>query len=197
MTRKAIFDAVRAAAKPGLFDDPGNVLALDNLLDAFGVGRDGAPSGTTRKTSPAGIDLIHSFEGLRLTAYPDPGTGGKPWTIGWGATTDEVGAPIQPGTVWTKERADARFVRHLAQFEDAVAKLCPVTTQGQFDALVSFCYNVGEGSLKESTLRRLHNEGDYANAAAQFVRWNKAGGQIMKGLTRRREAEAKLYRGQA
>lgn len=149
-------------------------------------------------TSPKGIDLIHSFEGLRLTAYPDPGTGGAPWTIGWGATTDLQGKPIKPGTKWTREQADERFAVHLAKFEADVNRILngAITTQGQYDALVSFAYNCGPGNLEGSTLMRMHKAGNYEGAAGQFGRWNKAAGRVMAGLTRRRAAEAKLYRGE-
>jgi lysozyme len=215
MNRKTIFDAVRSAAPARLFNDPGNVLALDNLLDAFGVPRDTAPAAPKpgrMAVSAAGIALIHQFEGCekklpdgRLQAYPDPGTGGAPWTIGWGSTTDEQGRPIQPGTVWTQDRADARFRQHLAQFEAEVNQLIgdAPTTQGQFDALVSFAYNVGtdidlddlpEG-LGDSTLLKKHKAWQYAAAADQFRLWNKAKGKVMPGLTRRRAAEAAMYRG--
>jgi GH24 family phage-related lysozyme (muramidase) len=149
------------------------------------------------QTSPKGIDLLHSFEGLRLDAYPDPGTGGAPWTIGWGATTDLAGRSIKPGTKWTRAQADERFAAHLATFEGEVNRLlagAPVT-QGQFDGLVSFCYNCGPANLAKSTLLKLHNAGDYAGAADQFGRWNKAAGKVLRGLTRRRAAEADLYRG--
>lgn len=158
------------------------------------------------RTSKAGVDLIHMFEGYatRLPdgsakAYPDPGTGGKPWTIGWGSTTDEQGKPIAPGTIWTRERADARFVKHLAQFEAGVReglRGAPVT-QAQFDAMVSFAYNLGVGALQGSTLMRKHRAGDYVGAQAEFGRWNKAAGRVMKGLTRRRAAEARMYGGSA
>lgn len=165
------------------------------------------PSGQAgrMKVSSKGIDLLHHFEGLRLDAYPDPGTGGKPWTIGWGATTDERGVPIQPGAKWTRERADARFLQHIAAFEADVNGLIGTapTTQGQFDAMVSFAYNVGSDvdqdltaeGLGDSTLMKKHLRGDYAGAAAEFAKWNKSAGAVMKGLTRRRAAEAALYRG--
>lgn len=156
------------------------------------------------RTSKAGIDLIHMFEGYATKlpdgsakAYPDPGTGGKPWTIGWGSTTDEQGKPIAPGTIWTRARADARFAKHLAQFEAGVLaglRGAPVT-QAQFDAMVSLAYNIGVSAFQGSTLLRLHRAGDYAGAQAQFARWNRAGGKPMKGLTRRRAAEARMYGG--
>jgi len=174
----------------------GEVALLDLAIDRA----EGAAPATPVQTSAAGIKLIHQFEGCKLTAYPDPGTGGAPWTIGWGSTTDENGKPIAPGTVWTQERADKRFVQHLGQFERQVIRLLggaiASTTQSQFDALVSFAYNVGATALGGSTLLKKHKAGDYVGAAAEFARWNKAGGRVMAGLTRRRTAEAELYRGQ-
>lgn len=171
---------------------------------AKSLGMNASIIGKRMNTSARGIAMIHSFEGFakklpdgRVQAYPDPDTGGAPWTIGWGSTTDEAGKPIQPGTIWTKERADARFVQHLAQFEAQVNALLggAPTTQGQFDALVSFAYNIGagDGGLKTSTLLRKHKAGDYAGAKGQFARWNKAAGKVMSGLTRRRSAESELY----
>ena len=149
------------------------------------------------KPSKDAIALMHKFEGCRLKAYPDPGSkDGKPVTIGWGTTKDEAGKPIKLGTVWTQERCDARFAADLAVFAERVAKVLGAapTTQAQFDALVSFAYNVGVEALRTSTLMRLHKEGDYAGAAGQFARWNKNDGKPMAGLTRRRAAEAELYR---
>jgi lysozyme len=147
------------------------------------------------RTSKAGIELMHHFESCSLEAYPDPGTGGKPWTIGWGSTTDEAGNPIRPGTVWTQAQCDRRFELDLVRFEKAVLRALAgnPATQPQFDALVSLTYNVGEANLRKSTLMRLHNAGKYSEAAAQFIRWNKAAGKVMRGLTRRRQAEAALY----
>ena len=146
------------------------------------------------KTSQAGIDLIHSFESLRLKAYPDPGSkDGKPYTVGWGSTGPDIG----PSTVWTKEQADARFAKDLARFEIGVSKSVSVDLkQHQFDALVSFAYNVGLANFLSSTLLKMLNEGYYSNAALQFSRWNKNDGKIMNGLVRRREAERKLFSGE-
>lgn len=155
------------------------------IAKAFGLN---AATGGARKIGPKGFALIKSFEGLRLQAYPDPATGGDPWTIGYGHT-----AGVKKGDVITEATADAFLLSDLARFEVAVNKLCPITTQNQFDALVSLCFNVGEGNLKDSTLRRLHNEGAYDQARGQFARWNKAAGREMAGLTRRRTAEAALY----
>ena len=143
------------------------------------------------------------FEGCALIrgdgsveAYPDPGTGAAPWTIGWGSTTDEGGAAIMPGTVWPQERCDARFAAHVAEFAGAVAALLGASPTGrnQFDALVSLAYNIGTQALATSTLLRMHLAGDHAGAAEQFGRWNRAGGRVLAGLVRRRAAEAALYR---
>jgi lysozyme len=161
---------------------PATNAALDTYLPAKAL--------ATKRVSQAGVDLIHSFESCKLTAYPDPGSvDGKPWTIGWGST----GPGIARGVVWTQTQADDRFAADLARFEKAVALMAPVTTQNQFDALVSFAYNVGLAALNDSTLLRLHNKGDYAGAKDQFARWNKNDGKVMNGLTRRRAAEAAMY----
>ena len=147
------------------------------------------------KTSQAGINLIHSFESLRLQAYPDPGSkDGKPYTVGWGSTGMDVG----PGTVWTKEQADARFAKDLAKFELGVSQAVTVQlTQGQFDALVSFAYNLGLGSFRTSTLLKMLNDGHYANAGLQLLRWTKNDGVEMAGLVRRRKAELKMFKGES
>lgn len=152
-----------------------------------------APIVGTKTLSFAGRDLIHSFESYKAVTYPDPGPTGLPVTGGWGTTVDADGNPFKLGVEYPKEYWDKLYARDIGKFERAVTKLCPITTQNQFDALVSFAYNVGEGNLKDSSLRRLHNEGRYNEAKEQFVRWNKAGGVVLKGLTRRRLAEAELY----
>jgi GH24 family phage-related lysozyme (muramidase) len=142
--------------------------------------------------------LIQQFEGCAkrrpdgsFEAYPDPASGGDPWTIGWGST----GADIKKGDVWTQEQCDARFSTHVGDFGSKVAAAIggAATTQHQFDAMVSLAYNIGVANLSSSTLLRKHKAGDYAGAAAEFVKWNKAKGKVMAGLTRRREAEAALY----
>ena len=149
-----------------------------------------------RKLGPAGLALIKQFEGCarvrpdgRIGAYPDPGTGGAPWTIGWGST----GAGIGPGTVWTRAQCDARFAQDLARFALEVDRALgdAPTTACQFDALVSFHYNTG--AIRRATLTRKHCMGDHAGAALEFARWNRAGGRVMPGLARRRAAEAALY----
>jgi GH24 family phage-related lysozyme (muramidase) len=152
--------------------------------------------------SAAGIALIKRFEGcarLRpdgmVAAYPDPGTGGEPWTIGWGATgRDHVhGGRIGPQTVWTQAQCDDRLASDLARYAADVASALgdAPTSQSQFDALVSFHYNTG--AIARATLTQKHLAGDYQGAAREFARWNRAGGRVLKGLVRRRAAEAELY----
>ena len=156
----------------------------------FGNAAPLAAEPAARRIGSAGIALIQRFEGCSLKAYPDPGTGGAPWTIGWGAT----GAGIAPGTVWTQSECDARLEADLVRYAAAVARALgdAPTTQHQFDALVSFHYNTG--AIARATLTKKHISGDYIGAAAEFARWNKAAGKVMRGLVRRREAEAALYR---
>lgn len=145
----------------------------------------------------AGLALIKRFEGCarlrsdgRFDAYPDPGTGGDPWTIGWGAT----GKGIAPGTIWTQAECDARLERDLVRFAREVSRALgdAPTSQAQFDALVSFHYNTG--AIAKATLTKLHKRGEFGAAAAEFGKWVNAGGRRLKGLVRRREAEAALYR---
>ncbi|RYD60275.1 MAG: lysozyme [Verrucomicrobiaceae bacterium] len=141
--------------------------------------------------STAGISLIKEFEGTRLKAYPDPGTGGAPWTIGVGHTGPEV----KPGMVITEAQSDNYLHSDLAKFEKTVNTLVKAAiTQPMFDALVSFAYNCGPANLKTSTLLKKVNAGDFAGAANEFAKWNKAAGRVLNGLTRRRAAEAALFR---
>jgi lysozyme len=202
MNRTTIFDAIRKLFGPLKQEQ---VEVLDSAIDDMVTGVPSKPSLTNkpyRAASTRGIALIHRFEGYArklpngdCQAYPDPGSGGAPWTIGWGSTTDEYGNPIKPGTVWTQERANTRFARHLEQFESEVTAILgnTPTTQNQYDALVSFAYNLGSDKLRGSTLMRKHKMGDYAGAAQEFHRWTRASGRVLQGLVRRRKAEADLY----
>lgn len=145
-----------------------------------------------RHVSDRCLSLIKRFEGCRTAAYPDPGSGGDPWTIGWGST----GADIHKGLVWTPQQCDDRLAADVQCFALEVDKLIgpASTTQSEFDAMVCLAYNIGLGNFGSSTLLRLHKEGKHPAAAEQFVRWNRANKKIMRGLTRRREAERDLYR---
>ncbi|ENO3038042.1 lysozyme [Enterobacter ludwigii] len=143
------------------------------------------------QTSEKGIALIKQFEGCKLTAYQDSvGV----WTIGYGWTQPVDGKPIRAGMTIKQETAERLLKTGLVGYESDVSRLVKVgLTQGQFDALVSFTYNLGARSLSTSTLLRKLNVGDYAGAADEFLRWNKAGGKVLNGLTRRREAERALF----
>lgn len=209
MNRAELFSAV-ARIVPGIWAMPGAIKEMDDLADIAlaprivpDAPRANEQDATPRKVSAAGLALIHEFEGChkpigggQFQAYPDPGTGGKPWTIGWGSTRDFDGKPIVPGTVWTKEQCDRKSAEDMEEFERRVVKALgsslAATSQQQFDAMVSFDYNTG--AIHRATLTKKHRAGDHAGAAREFGRWNKAGGRVMRGLTRRRAAEAKLYR---
>ncbi|HDR2276449.1 TPA: lysozyme [Enterobacter ludwigii] len=143
------------------------------------------------QTSDKGIALIKEFEGCKLTAYQDSvGV----WTIGYGWTQPVDGKPIRAGMTIKQEIAERLLKTGLVSYESDVSRLVKVgMTQGQFDALVSFTYNLGARSLSTSTLLRKLNAGDYAGAADEFLRWNKAGGKVLNGLSRRREAERALF----
>lgn len=143
------------------------------------------------QTSDKGIALIKEFEGCKLTAYQDSvGV----WTIGYGWTQPVDGKPVRAGMTIKQETAERLLKTGLVSYESDVSRLVKVgLTQGQFDALVSFTYNLGARSLSTSTLLRKLNASDYAGAADEFLRWNKAGGKVLNGLTRRREAERALF----
>lgn len=149
------------------------------------------------KLSKTGLDLICSFEGY-LKKQPDGSCKAYRcpagvWTVGFGCTEG-----VGPNTHWTREEADAKFAAELAKFERAVDRLVKVElNQNQYDALVSFSYNCGEGALQKSTILKKLNKGDYAGACAGFSAWNKATVKgkrvVLRGLTRRRAAEAALF----
>lgn len=140
-----------------------------------------------RKINQAGIELIESFEGLRLKAYTDSvGV----WTIGWGHT----GPDVSPGLEISRDQAEDLLRGDLAKAERGVEEAVgDRATDNQFAACVSLAFNIGVGAFKGSTLAKMVRQGQAAQAADQFLRWNKAGGQVLKGLTRRREAERKLF----
>ena len=203
MRRKLVFDVVRRLL--GRSYRQSEVVALDEAIDAMNAhdscrslpdSADNSASATG--IGPDGVALIKRFEGcarLRtdglVEAYPDPATGGAPWTIGWGATGPEIG----PDTVWTQAQCDARLERDLTKYSTEVSEAlgCASCDQHQFDALVSFHYNTG--AIDRATLTRKHIAGDHEGAAAEFARWNMAAGRVLRGLTRRRACEAALYRG--
>ena len=146
------------------------------------------------KTSEEGIAIIKKFEGLRLRAYPDPATGGDPWTIGYGTTSSAGVGKVTRGMTITQVQAESMLVRSLEAYEKAVLKaLARTPTQHQFDALVSFAYNVGVTNMSRSSVVKYLNAGMVEKAAGAFMLWNKAAGRVMPGLTRRRAAERALF----
>lgn len=141
------------------------------------------------KTSKAGIELIKAFESLRCAAYKDAvGI----WTVGYGHT----GSDVKPNTQITSAHAELLLKADLASTEKAVEDLIKVPiNQHQFDALVSFCFNVGAGAFSESTLRKRLNSGEDPNTVAkeEFPRWNKGDGKVLEGLNRRRAQEVEVF----
>ena len=144
-----------------------------------------------RTVSEKGLKLIKEFEGCKLKAYRCPA--GK-WTIGYGWT---IG--VKPGMVWTREKAEQMLVEGVKPYAATVAKAIgkTPTTQGEFDALVSFCYNAGPANFLKSSMLKFHVRGLKSMAANAFLRWTKArvrGKMVtLKGLVRRRESERALY----
>lgn len=138
--------------------------------------------------SDRGLSLTKGFESCRFTAYLD--SVGVP-TIGYGHT-----AGVKIGDTCTQAQADEWLMQDLLAAVIAVNRLVKVPlTQGQFDALVDFTFNLGAGNLQNSTLLRRLNERNYTAAAMEFLRWNRAGGKVLTGLTRRRLAEQQLFNG--
>jgi lysozyme len=193
-TREAFYAALREFAPDGHISTD-DFRMLDSVAMRWRI-----PEAVARgilQPSLRCIDLVKSFERCRLNAYmPTPRD--RP-TIGWGST----GPDIRMGMAWTQAQADARFERDLLAFAAGVNHLLAGarTSQGQYDALVSFAYNAGldddadtqaEG-LGDSTLLRKHLAGDFTGAAAEFAKWNHQKGVVLNGLTRRRAAEAALY----
>jgi GH24 family phage-related lysozyme (muramidase) len=142
--------------------------------------------------------LVKPFEGYakRLSdggcrAYPDPATHGAPWTIGWGCT----GADITPDTVWSQNKAQEELEKHLLYFTSKAIRMSPsLITSGdrRLAAIISFNYNCGLGRYRISTLKKRVDARDWEGACEEIVKWNKASGRVLVGLTRRRLAESAL-----
>jgi lysozyme len=151
-----------------------------------------------RKLTAPGAKLIQHFEGClqqkgtKYHAYKCPAGVA---TIGWGHTNHH-GRKFDLTTVWTKDDCDEAFREDMQGFERDVRKAVHVPlTDYQFNSLVSFTYNCGSGNLHKSTLLKLVNQGKFDEASKEFIKWNKAGGKVMAGLTRRRKSEALMFRG--
>jgi len=144
--------------------------------------------------------LIKPFEGLArkradglVQAYPDPGTGGRPWTIGWGAT----GPGIVEGTVWTMKQCEDALDYHIQYFAQGLVKLSPEIKDEpdrRFAAVLSWVYNCGLGNYRISTFKKRIDAKNWDGAAEECMKWNKAAGRVLPGLMRRRAAEAVMMR---
>tara|TARA_R100000995_G_C3450602_1_gene107961 strand:- start:86 stop:541 length:456 start_codon:yes stop_codon:yes gene_type:complete len=142
------------------------------------------------KTSQEGISLIKSFEGCELESYR---CSANVPTIGFGHT-----AGVSDGDTCTQEEAETMLAEDLQEFEDYVKKYVESDLeQNEFDALVAWTYNLGPNNLAESTMLKELNAGNFEEVPRQMKRWNRAGGEVLDGLIRRREAESLLFRGEA
>ena len=156
------------------------------------------------KISEAGIQLIKSFEGCHSSPYRCPAA---LWTIGYGHVLypdqarlkmpERASYGIMPehNRTFEYDEIDELLEKDLQRFQDGVSRLCPTSDdrQSHFDAMVSFAFNVGLGNLQASTLRMKYSRGEIEAAADEFLKWNKAGGKILAGLTRRRAAERAMF----
>lgn len=143
------------------------------------------------KTNHEGRELIKRFEGKKLTAYKCPA---GIWTIGYGHTSAAGLPDVVAGLTITEAKADEILARDLEKFERAVeTTIDRLMTDNQFAAMVSLCYNIGPKAFATSSVAKNFNAGNKTKAASSFLLWNKAGGKALIGLTRRREAEKKLF----
>jgi lysozyme len=144
------------------------------------------------KIGEKGLALIKEFEGCKLQSYKCPA---GVWTIGIGSTRYADGTPVKAKQALPGDAAAMQLLAQtLAPYEHAVNAVKVELTQNEFDALVCFCYNIGTGNFVSSTLvKMLKADEPKSEIAAQFLRWNKAGGKVLAGLTRRRNAEAELF----
>jgi lysozyme len=146
------------------------------------------------KISDRGLALIERFEGFREDAYPDPGTGGNPWTIGIGTTKYPDGHRVRQGDHITHEQDREYLLHDLAWVEECIDHCVQVElTQNQRDATASLIYNLGCRAFEKSTLLRRLNAGRYEEAAEEFPKWCHAGGHVLRGLVKRRLEEHDLF----
>ena len=140
------------------------------------------------KPSNECIELVKQFEGFESEAYLCPA---NVWTIGYGRTRN-----VKEGDVITELQAERDLLEELVEFGEQVLRVVDVElTQKEFDALTSWTYNLGVGNLQSSTLLKKLNAGDKNSVPSEMLRWNKASGKVLEGLTRRRQAEADLWAG--
>lgn len=176
--------------------DPGPLDGLwgrrtEAALDAL-IAKAGGTSAQPGAALDVALALIKRWEGCKLTAYPDPGTGGAPWTIGWGST----GPGIHKGVTWTQAQADARLADDVRKFMAGVMAAVTVPAlPREIGAMTSLAYNIGLTAFRGSTLLRKFNADDKAGAAAEFPRWNRADGRVLQGLVNRRADERAVFEG--
>jgi lysozyme len=134
-------------------------------------------------------EMTKKFEGCGLKAYPDPGSGNVPWTIGYGHTRG-----VKPGDVCTQDQADDWLELDMSIAQSAVVKLVTVPIgPNQTESLSDFVFNLGETQFASSTLLKMLNASDYVGASKQFARWNLASGKVLNGLVARRAAEKDMF----
>jgi lysozyme len=143
-----------------------------------------------RRINAAGLALVKRFEGCKLTAYRCPA---GVLTIGFGST----GPHVKQGMTITEAEAEALLVKDLERFEEGVEVIAGPSNDDQFSAMVSLAFNIGLGAFATSTLVKRHKMGNHTGAANAFLSWKMAGGRVLAGLLRRREAERRLYLGEA
>ena len=140
-------------------------------------------------------NIIRKYEGCGLKAYPDPATGGEPWTIGWGSTFYEDGVKVKKGDVISQDRADSLLYIHINHFYEKMKPFIKAQlNDNQIAALISFAYNCGVGAFSKSTLLKKSNANPSdPSIRDEFNKWTKANGKVFAGLVKRRKAEADLY----
>ena len=159
---------------------------MNNFLQWVAIIAIAITIGILMKLGDKGTELLKHFEGCELSAYQDSvGV----WTIGYGHTKG-----VFPGMTITQGQAEQMLLTELEEYEGYIENMVTVPlTQNQFDALVVWVYNLGPTNFKNSTLLKELNSGNYTAAGNEILRWNKAGGEVLTGLVRRREAEAQLF----
>jgi GH24 family phage-related lysozyme (muramidase) len=211
MTYASVRAAAEEAAKRGSLT-PHQLAAFSRLDELLSNGQRQEftelwrAAGSPAAAVPAGAwmaaaqKIVKEFEQCKLKAYPDPASGGEPWTIGWGSTVIK-GKTVREGQAITQAQADEQLNRELQRLHAVLIKTTPVVGSlkpNQQAALVSFTYNVGVTAMQDSTLRKrlLAGQDPVKVASEELPRWNKAGGKVLAGLTRRRAAEVALFVGQ-
>jgi lysozyme len=141
------------------------------------------------------LNLVKQFEGFRAAPYPDPVSGGEPWTIGYGSTRDLQGRPVTADTppISEVQASQLALLDMLTAFNAIASEIKVPLTEHERAAVEDFIYNVGAGNFRDSTLLRLINQNQLALAAKQFALWDHADGQVIAGLLRRRLAEEEVF----